>query len=348
MENLRSSNKIKQNFYAALFLSNMLFAQNFVSDVSKVGTTAASILDVPISARSLALGNAVSGNSNDASVLSWNPARVASFKGVSLSATYIPYFVDTQVQHAAITMQLAQKMVFGAYLTSWSMGDMPVRTELEQDGTGEYFNASDLVAAIVLARQLTDRYAIGFTVKYIQERIWHSVARGIALDFGTEYNTGAFGDTKITAVLTNYGVDMKMNGRDKNVVYDPDPSAEGNNGNIPAEYSTDWWALPLNFRFGLSSTIINQEKIKIIAEINALHPSNNYESIDMGLELIIVNSIFLRTGYSSFLQKDSIEGLSIGAGVIISYGLNNFSIDYGYRDYGHLGFLHAVTVNVSL
>lgn len=345
---LQLLSKIITTSLLSLLCNTLLLPQNFVSDVSKVGTTAAAILDIPNSARSLAMGNAVSGSINDASVLHWNPAAIASSKHISFSFSYIPYLVETQFQHFSCVLPLQQQLVFGAYISTWSMDDMPVRTEIEQGGTGEYFNAADLVASIVLARQLTDHFAIGFTAKYIQERIWHSVAKGVALDFGTLYSTDVLGGLKIIAVLTNYGTDMKMTGRDGDVISDPDPTAEGNNGLIPAKYSTDWWSLPLNFRFGLSSTIIDKKSIKVITEIDALHPSNNYESIDFGTEIILVDLIYLRFGYNSLLQKDSIEGLSIGAGVKLGLTTGAFNIDYGYRDYGSLGYLHAITASTTL
>ncbi len=327
---------------------NILLSQNFVSDVSKVGTTAGAILDMPVSARGLAMGNAVSGLGYYASVLYWNPAGAARIRSISATATYIPWLVDTRLQNFSLIIPLQQKFVFGAYITAWNMDDMPVRTEDRQHGTGEYFNAGDLVASISLARPLTDRFSIGFSAKYIQERIWHSVARGAALDFGTMFRTDAFNGLTIIAVLTNYGTDMRMMGRDQDIVYDPDPDAEGNNGTIPAKYTTDWWALPLNFRFGLATELIQSDFLTLAMEVDALHPSNNYESVDIGVEATLLKTLFIRGGFSSLLQKDSIEGFSLGGGVKIPLGKGSLLIDYGYRDFGHLGFLQAITANFTL
>jgi hypothetical protein len=335
-------------FWISLIVCGGLWGQNFVSDVSKVGTTAGTILDMPVNARGLALGNAVAGLSDDGAVFFWNPASAAKVDQLILSATYIPWLVDTRLQHFAVVAPAPGRLVVGVYVTTWSMDDMPVRTELEQYGTGEFFNAGDIVVALSVARALTDRFSIGVNAKYIQERIWHSVARGAALDFGTAFHLEHFHNLRLLAVLSNYGTDMRMNGRDLGVVVDPDPNAEGNNSNIPADYALDAWSLPLNFRFGLALDLIRSRFFSLTLETDALHPSNNYESVDVGLEMTLGKVLFLRTGYSSLFQKDSIEGLSLGAGVRVPMGNGTLVIDYGYRDFGHLGFLQAVTANIHL
>ena len=345
--NLQLSNSI-QGLISFLLLSATLIGQNYVTDVSKVGTTAGGILDMPVSARSLAMGNSISGLGVDASALFINPAATTRLDQGSITATYMPWLADTRLQCFALSMPLSQGFVFGTYITSWSMDDMPVRTEIQQDGTGDFFNAGDLVAAVVVGKQLTDRFSIGLGVKYLQERIWHSTAKGYAMDFGTVYRTNILGDLTMITVLSNYGTDMQMNGRDQSVVHDPDTEAEGNNGNIPAEYTTDRWPLPLSFRFGLSSKVISNNLFSVAVEFDAIHPSNNYESIDLGVEILILDYVYIRLGKNSLFQNDAIEGLSLGGGVKFPINTKAIVFNYGYRDFGHLGYLQAFSVSATL
>jgi len=79
-----------------------------------------------------------------------------------------------------------------------------------------------------------------------------------------------------------------------------------------------------------------------------LHPSNNYEAIDLGGELNIRDMLFLRAGFSSLGQSDSIEGLSVGGGLVIPTEFGKIHFDYGYRDYGDLGYIQAMTIGFSL
>ena len=321
--------------------------QTFVSDVSKTGTTAGAILDMPINARGLALGNAVGGLGYDASSVIMNPAVIANTPGVLISASYLPWFANTDVMHFAVMVPV-NRFAVGAYINSWTMDDMLVRTEVEPLGTGELFGASDFVFGLTAATALTSQFSIGANIKYIQENIWHSTASAFAIDFGTSYKTEILKGLSIIAVLSNYGTDMQLNGRDKYIFSDPDRVSEGNNENIPAEYTTDKWSLPLNFRFGIAGNIIQNDNLLIQAEIDATHPSNNYEAIDVGIEASFRNLMFLRSGWSSLLQKDSIEGISIGAGVKLPMVFGSILVDYGFRDFGKLGTLHAFTMSLIL
>ncbi len=347
LANLLSLNKLTPIIFVGIMGMSNVFTQNFVNDVSKVGTTAGAILDMPVNARGLAMGNAISGFDFDASVIHWNPAAVANTPSTLVSASYIPWLIDTDLQHIAVVFPL-RRVTIGGFITTWSMDDMKVRTELEQDGTGEYFNASDLLASLTVATSLTDRFSIGFNIKYLQERIWHSTAKGLAIDMGTLYKADILNGLSIIAVITNYGTDMQMKGRDKDIFHDPDPIADGNNEKIPANYSTDKWSQPLNFRFGIATNIIQNDFIHLQCEIDVLHPSNNHETIDVGIEALLRNLIYLRCGWSSLLQKDSIEGISLGAGLKIPMVFGSILVDYGFRDYGNLGILHAFTMGLIL
>ena len=343
LENLQLLNR---NIVSIFFL--LLGIVSAQSDISKIGTTAGTLLEMPVSARGLALGNSMAGMAADGTVFYWNPALATELTSLSMSASYIPWLVETQVQHFSIVIPTNYHWVFGASISTWSMDDMKVRTELEQDGTGQYFDAGDMVITLSGARNLTDKFSVGLNIKFLQERIWHSSARGVALDFGTLYRTDLLNGLKIIATLNNYGSSMQLDGRDLDIIHDPDPTGEGNNEQIPSEYSMDIWSLPINFRFGLATEIVRNNLMTLSAEIDAIHPSNNTESIDFGLELAIKRTIYLRFGYSSLLEKDSIEGISLGFGVNFPTQMGKIAIDYGYRDFGHLSYLNAITLNVGL
>ncbi len=332
-------------YLTIILISFSAFGQN---NVSKAGTTAGEILAMPASARGLALGNAVAGLEGDGSVFFWNPASAALVTETKISASYLPWLVGTDFQHFSFVTPIAQNLVIGGYIAMWAMDDMPVRTEQKQQGTGQYFNAGDLVLAFSIAKKMTDRFAIGLNTKYLQERIWHSTARGFALDFGTIYRTDILNGLKIITTLNNYGTDMRMDGRDLNILTDSYPSGDGNNGETPAKYSTDFWALPLNFRFGVATEAFRNDLFSLAVEIDAIHPSNNYEAIDIGMELNFRDILFLRTGFSSLGQSDSIEGFSFGGGLVIPLEDWKIAFDYGYRDFGDLGYIQAMTLGINL
>lgn len=331
-----------------LSLAVILEGQTYVSHVSKRATTAAAILEIPVSARALAMGNANCAVVGDGSAFYWNPALPARQTQTSIYAMYMPWLVDTRYNHIAVVTPVPGQLVIGASVTTWGMDDMIVRTEEYQQGTGEKFDAGDLVVALSLARALTDKYAIGFTAKYIQERIWHSTARAVALDFGTLFRADIGHGVNVAAIISNYGSDMRLDGRDIGNFVDPDPTIDGNNSQIPSKYELGTWPLPLYFRFGLATDLVQSSIFRLTAELDALHPSNNYPSLDAGVEVAFREVAFLRAGYSGLGIEDSIEGISLGAGVKMNLGgRRKLAIDYGFKDFGPFGYLQAIALDVG-
>ena len=78
-------------------------------------------------------------------------------------------------------------------------------------------------------------------------------------------------------------------------------------------------------------------KNKLTVAADAIHPNDNYEAINAGIEYSFNNMLFLRAGYKSLFQKDSEEGFTLGAG--LNYRLMStvvLKIDYAYADFGVL------------
>jgi len=236
----------------------------------------------------------------------------------------------------------------GAFLTSVNMPRMKVRTMEYPDGTGEYFNSSDLSFGLSFARNLTDRFSIGFNAKYITERIWHERAYSIAFDVGTLYDTG-LGSLKIGAAITNFGPSMKMAGSDLTIYHDAAPLIDGNNDRIMGILQVDSWQLPLNMQFGISYDLLNTKANRLIMAFDAFHPINNTESVNAGFEWSTFDFLFLRGGFKAIGQQDSEEGFTIGGGLKYKlFGQSSIKIDYAYADFGRLQGVQRFTLFLQL
>ena len=332
---------------AIMLLADVGYSQNFVSNVSKVGTSSAPFLTVPIGPRAISMGGAFVALSDDASALYWNPSGITRLDRNEFVAIHSEWIAGINHDFGAIVFQLGSRGTLGLSIISITMDEMEVRTELLPEGTGEFFSANDMAIGATYAKNLTDRFSIGFTGKYIFQKIWHAQASGFAMDFGTLFKTDLFNGMRIGAVITNFGQDMKIDGRDLRYFLDPDPNAIGNNDQIPARIETDGWPLPLNFQFGLSTDIINSEDSKLTISIDALHPSDNYESINLGTEYTMNDMIFLRGGYRSMFLVDSEEGISLGAGLKISPARGtNLIVDYSYQDFGRFASINSFALSL--
>jgi len=325
-----------------LFLSNGADAQT----VSKTGTTAAQFLKLGIGSRALAIGGAFTAIANDASALYWNPAGLSNIKQNQILLDHYDWILDVDLDFIGIVIPLKQIGTIGIALNYLHMGEMEVTTTHQPEGTNEKFSSSSYSGQISYSNNLTDRFSTGVTLKYIQENIYNSSAKGIAIDLGTLYQTQIPGLT-MGMSISNYGSKMKMGGRDLLIQAEIDPTMESDPNNINANFSTDKYDLPLLFRFGLAWTKNISKSIHTTFALDALHPNDNTESINLGSELTYKDFIFLRGGWKNLFQRDSEEGLTIGIGIILKFGPGKYLFDYTYSDFGLLGSPQKISIGLN-
>ncbi len=330
---------------ALLFLP-CAFAQ---PGVSKAGTTAAAFLEIPVSSRAMGMGNAYVASALDVSGVYWNPAGITNVSSGQVLIQHSNWLAGTTFDYAALAIRLGELGTVGASVTAFNSGDMEVRNENFPDGTGIYFNASDVAISISYARALTDRFSIGFNAKYIQQSIWHERASGFAIDIGTIFQTDFIGGLRIGASIYNFGTDMHMTGADLRQFHPIDPTKLGTNQNIPEVIETASWPLPLNFQFGLATEAIKASENRLTLAVDAQYPSDNFESLNVGAEYSYKEFFFARAGYQSLFLKDGEGGASLGVGLKHELPFTNVTIsfDYSYNDFGRLNGTHAFTLQLS-
>lgn len=327
-----------------LIYSGLVLAE---SDVSKVGITAAPFLEIGMGARALGMGGAFVGTADDVSALYWNPAGIARSSTMQFMFMHSKWIADINVNWAAMSVPMGAFGSLGLSLTALDYGDMQVRTIDQPDGTGEIFNASDLAVCASYSRALLDRFLIGGNVKYIRQSIWHETASGMALDFGTLFITGLKG-LRIGASLTNFGTDMRMEGKDVLVFHDIDPYITGNNERVPANLQTEKWSLPLNFQFGLAMDVVQTPQNLLTIAVDAVHPYDNTESLNVGAEYGFRKIFFLRAGFRDLFLRDGEQGPSFGMGLANHFvGNMSMQFDYAYADFGRLENVQYISFSLS-
>jgi hypothetical protein len=332
-----------------LFGTGEAYSQGVTKNVSKSGTTAATFLEIPVSARAVALGSAFSAIANDASSLYWNPAGAARLEQTQVVFTHMNWIADLGFDYTAVVIPAGSMGTVGISFTALTMSDMAVRTIEKPDGTGELFSASSIAIGLHYAKNLSDRFSIGFTGKYIQESIWHMNSTAFALDIGVLYTTEFFNNMKIGATISNFGTDMQMTGRDARLFVAIDEQKMGSNQTIPVNLEMDHWSLPLNFQFGVATDLYSSEEQTLTVAVDALHPSDNYESINLGFEYGFYKTLALRGGYRALGLSDSEGGLTFGAGFNGElFGGGIFAgLDYAYSDYGRLKSSNVISLAIT-
>ena len=330
-----------------IFIFSIIVLLNTVcfGGVTKTGTTAATFLKVDVGSRAIGMGGAYVALAEDATAMYWNPGGLARITQNEVVFCHNRWIADITFNFAAIAVPVSSSGKLGVSATFLTTDEMEVTTVGSPDGTGEMFSVGSYAFGLCYAMSLTDRFSIGFNLKYIYEYIYHCSAKGAAVDVGTMYDTNFYG-IKLGMSISNYGTKMQMGGRDLNIPVDPYPSIEGNNSLIDAAMKTEAFELPLFFRFGAATDILQgRGDDKLIVSIDALHPNDYVEYVNLGGEYVYNNMFALRAGYKTLFADDSEEGLSLGAGLQYTLeGLATFQVDYAYHDFGILNDVQMFTL----
>ncbi len=314
---------------------------------NKVGTTAAPFLGIGAGPTAIGMGGAFTAVANDPSALYWNPSGISRTGKTEVMMEHTNYLLGTSYNFFAGVVALDEDNAIGLSVTDLDYGSEPVTTIQMPDGTGEQWSATDLAVGLTYSRNLTDRFSIGGTVKMISQSIWRESATGWALDAGLLYIT-PFNDLKIGMQIANFGTDMKMTGQDLYITHNPDKSVAGDNPNIPAEYYTNSYPLPLLFRIGLSMDVLKTTDNTITLAVDALHPSDNNQSVNLGAQYVWNKMVYARVGYKSLGVPNSEEGLTFGFGLgyELTYNLV-LKLDYAYESYGLLKNIQKFALSLS-
>jgi len=324
------------------------FAVNFTDNITNRGTSAASFLEIGIGAKAQAIGGAFTALANDATALYWNPAGIASLESISITANHAAWLADTKLNYFGIVLPFSRGMAVGLILNVLDYVDkQPVRTILQPEGTGEDYGAADLTLGMSYGIQLTNRFAFAVSGKYIQQKIWNETAKTFALDFGVLYHTRLKG-MSIGASITNFGGDMKLEGRDLVRAFDEDPQ-NFSNDKLNVSLKTDAFPLPILFRFGLAYALELNSQNKLTTAVDVIHPSNNIESMNLGLEYSFMNLFALRAGYQSLFDQSRENGLTLGFGIEASTKSSmGVGFNYAYSSWGLLDKVQRFSIDLSL
>ncbi len=328
---------------ATALIVGLLLATSAQAALRKPGITGATFLKVAVGARMAALGSAATTIYNDPNMIFWNPAGIQTDNGkTQIALNYDDWLLQFKHQAAAITHGFGNWGTVGLGFIYMGLSDIPADRDIvppgyngasmEDLGVGRYdsFDYYDLAMALAYAKQFTDRFRMGVTVKYIYEKIDTETAGSLAFDFGAVYETG-FRDLAIGARINNVGEDFKFYA-------------------IGAP-------LPLNFSIGASVAIAQEKNSQLRLLADLTKPQDSPQLYFTGAEWLLYEKLALRGGYkfnysgsrdekTQVLQTD--EGVSFGAGVHMMIGDCRFWFDYGYTDFHVFDATHRFSLRFEL
>lgn len=319
-------------FASFIFLyANSTYAQLFPNlGGQRVGTSSLSFLKIGNSARATGMAETFVAVANDMSSLNYNPAGLVLFNENGLTFNHTEWFVDTRMEHFGGVYHFGSNAL-GLSVISLRTEDMKVTTEYQPFGTGDYFRFSDLSLGLSFARQMTDQFSFGATIKYVEETDGLLKMKTILGDLATYYKTG-LGTSRFAVMISNFGGQVSPSG-----------SIDLIGGRTASSFQK--FPPPTLFRIGFAFEPWMNTNNRLTTSIQLNSPNDNAENFSLGAEYAYKDFLYLRAGYKFNVDAES---YAAGAGVKFPISFAKTNLDYSIAQYKELGFTHRFTLTVLL
>ncbi|MDZ4711111.1 MAG: PorV/PorQ family protein [bacterium] len=306
------------------------FAQLFPNlGGQRTGTTSLQFLKIGNGARATGMGETFVAVSNDISSLQWNPAGLVAFKENGITASYTQWFADTKLAYFGGVYHFGGSNALGISVTSLRTEDMKVTTEFQPQGTGEYFRFSDIAIGLSFARQMTEQFSFGATIKYVEENLGVLKMRGVLGDIATFYKTG-LGTSRFAIMISNFGGQVSPSG-----------TAPLVNGTVVSSFQK--FPPPTSFQLGFALEPWMNKDNRLTTAIQLNSPTDNAENLNIGAEYAYKEFLFFRGGYK-FNVDD--EDFSAGIGLRFPITFAHANLDYSLANFKELGLTQRFSLNL--
>jgi hypothetical protein len=313
---------------------------------TKVGTTIGTFMRIEPSARGGALGNAGSALPGGIEAVYYNTGAIGLLDKAAVQYSHNIWYADINYNYAAFSLPVSGSSSIFASVTSLSSGDILVRTVAQPLGAGVNYKVNNVAIGLAYGMRITSRFSAGIQANLITEKIWNTSGQAFSLNIGTIYRLSDSGAI-LAFCLSNLGSRASYDGSDLDIQYDADPDTYGDNSALPAGQSTDYFSLPGLIRIGVSIPLVVSEDSSFLFLAEGLHPNDNSESMNLGVEWKLIRLLALRVGYQTLFQTDSELGLTFGFGVEGNLGNNTFQFNYAWAGHEYLEDTHRFTMVID-
>ena len=345
----------------------ILFTFNLLISNNSNGTTTANFLEIDVGSRATSMGGAYVSLCDDPSAIFWNPSGLTHIERTETLFMYQPYWDDTNIIFAGIATPVGNSSYVGAGMFLFNWGEIEQTDLIYQDGTGVIFNPNEYSISLSYARKFVDWFSFGSSFKFISSSldVGRISGNAFAIDLGVMIETDFFSPKKqkdglkIGMSISNYGTKLKYNDGIGLLIPSDISEDNGNWDNLLTQVYTEGDELPLNFRIGCSLKPINKLHQKLTISLDAIHPNNNSESVNLGMEYAYIipgkATFHLNTGFKGLFmsnpdsENSSEYGPTFGCGMeLYQNDIPYISIDYSYRTFWTMPNTSMFTIGLSL
>lgn len=288
------------------------------SNNDKSGTSVLSFLKFGPEARALGMGEAYTAQWLGVGSSYWNPAAITGIKQAQINLTHIQWFQDITAEHFSGVTHFGDN-IFNLNL-SW--GETPGIQKRDEIPTAEplaQIDAHDVVLSLSYARSLAKKYNLGFSVKWLYEKIDISSASGFGFDVGGIWTPfigsekSLAGNLRFGAAILNLGSKMK--------------------------FEQESFSLPAQYKIGISEYLEKEKwQSDFTLNLDLVKPRDDDMKVNLGMEYGLYHNFNLRAGYQFGYDE---KNVSFGLGI----KFKKYAIDYAFVPYkSDLGDVHCVSL----
>lgn len=335
--------KATSKILLTILLVTAFFSDSAYSENKKRAQAGIRFLSVSTEARASALSGAVTSLDGNSSSMFYNPSSMANMSNeIHVSLGQVKWIADINYVFGSVAYKPMDGLLgtFGFTFTSVDYGDLQ-STILASNEQGFLdvgtFNPTAYTVGFGYAKSLTNKFYIGANVKYVKQNLVGGI-----VDFGSDEAANA----------QNYNIDVWA--FDFGILYKTGLKSLNFGMNIKnfspeVTYIKESFQLPLLFEMGVSFNAIDlidvdPNKHSLLISVDALHPRDYDEQLDIGLEYVFQNMVALRVGYTTPTDE---QGVSFGGGLQKSLAGVGLGIDYAYTAFGVFSDVHRFSFQFS-
>jgi hypothetical protein len=349
---------------SAAVIGSAATQNTFAGNQDRAGQAGATELLINPWGRSSGFAGANSASVRGLEAMFLNVAGTAFTKKTELMFAYTNWLSgsDINIKSFGFSQHVGETGCLALGITAMDFGDIMITTvDLPEGGIGN-FNPRFMNLGLSYAKGFSDNIYGGMTVKVISESIADVKARGVALDAGIQYVTGAMDNIKFGIALKNIGPKMRYSGDGLSF---RTPLPNGNNGTFTVEQRSAPFELPslvniggtYDFYLSKDSAAVKMHRLTVAGNFT----SNSFtkDEFRLGLEYGFKSFFMVRAGYNyekgitgnDDERTTAFTGFCGGATIEIPFGnekKSTFGLDYSYRATNPFDGVHTIGARINL
>jgi hypothetical protein len=277
------------------------------------GSAGASYLTLPVSAKSIAMGDVKSALPEDPFNWMSTPGAFHYMEGSGIGLFHAEWIVDTRYNNLSYYHRINKMLIISGGFVFTYRPSIQGYSEYPPVKTKE-LKSNNYQLLLGLGLSPVKSFTAGINLKYFREKLDEWSAGGMGIDLGALYSFDT-ANISFGFVVQNLGPDIKFES-----LKEP---------------------IPLTIRFGVSHIIASTDNnIKFTYTLDLVNP--RYEGFypSVGSELKLYESYAIRVGYCDQEYRPG-SGFTMGCGLEVK---DRVTLDYAWTPYGDLGSFHRLSL----